>query len=99
MLHTTTQRRTPDISTLSTTILIRPIFAAEELGHGKDLPSDTNQSMYARKVPQIINCPAFDTIQGRQLTLEKWFAVAATPKTGRGRNRAERASLADEVEI
>ena len=30
----------------------------------------------------LINCRAFDTIQGRQLTLEERFAVAAKPKTG-----------------
>ena len=47
----------------------------------------------------LINCPAFNTIQGRLLTLEEKFAVAAKPKTGRGRNRHERAGLADEVDI
>jgi len=47
----------------------------------------------------LINCPAFDTIQGRVLTLEEKFAVAAKPKTGRGRNHHERAGLADEVDI
>jgi len=48
----------------------------------------------------LINCPTFDTIiQGRLLTLEEKFAVAAKPKTGRGRNRRERAGLADEVDI
>jgi len=47
----------------------------------------------------LIKCPAFDTIQGRKLTLEEKFAVAAKPKSGRGRNRRECAGLADKVEI
>jgi len=47
----------------------------------------------------LIKCPAFDTVQGRQLTLEEKFAVAAKPKTGRGKNRHDRAGLADEVEV
>jgi len=47
----------------------------------------------------LIKCPAFDTIQGRKLTLEEKFAVVAKPKSGRGRNRREHAKLADEVEI
>ena len=47
----------------------------------------------------LINCPAMDTVQGRKLTLEERFAVAAKPKTGRGKNRRERAGLADEVDI
>lgn len=40
-----------------------------------------------------------DTIQGRQLTLEEKFAIAAKPKIGQGKNWHERAGLADEVEI
>jgi len=47
----------------------------------------------------LINCPAMDTIQGRKLTLEERFAVAAKPKTGRGKNWQEHAGLADEVDI
>jgi len=47
----------------------------------------------------LINCPAFDTIQGRRLTLEEKFAVATKAKTGRGRNRREHGGLADEVDI
>ena len=47
----------------------------------------------------LILCPAFDTIHGRQLTLEERFSVAAKPKTGRRKNRRERVGLADEVEI
>jgi len=38
-------------------------------------------------------------VQGRQLTLEEKFAVAAKPKTGRGKNHHDRAGLADEVEV
>jgi len=47
----------------------------------------------------LIKCPAFDTIQGLQLSLEEKFAVATKPCTGRGRNRRERAGLANEVII
>jgi len=47
----------------------------------------------------LISCPALYTIQGHHLTLEEKLAVAAKPKTGRGRNRRERAGLADEVEL
>jgi len=47
----------------------------------------------------LIKCPAVDTVQGRQLTLEEKFAVAAKAKTGRGKNRHDRAGLADEVEV
>jgi len=47
----------------------------------------------------LVNCPASDTVQGQSLTLEERFAVAAKPKTGRGRNHHEWAGLADEVEI
>ena len=47
----------------------------------------------------LINCCAFNTIQGCQLTLEERFAVAAKPKTGQGRNQREHGGLADEVEI
>jgi len=45
----------------------------------------------------LINCPALDTIQGQQLTMEERFAVAAKPKTGWGKNQREHAGLADEV--
>ena len=45
-----------------------------------------------------INCPAFDTIQGRRLTLEEKFAVVVKPKTGRRRNHRERVGLANEVD-
>ena len=47
----------------------------------------------------LINCPALDTIQGQQLTMEERFAVAAKPKTGWGKNQREHAGLADEVDI
>ena len=47
----------------------------------------------------LINCPAFDTIQGCQLTLEEKFAVVAKARTGRGRNQREHGGLADEVDI
>ena len=47
----------------------------------------------------LIKCPAVDTVQGHQLTLEEKFAVAAKAKTGRGKNRHDRAGLADEVEV
>ena len=47
----------------------------------------------------LISCPAVDTIQGHQLTLEEKFAIAAKPKIGQGKNWHERAGLADEVEI
>jgi len=43
--------------------------------------------------------PSFRYCAGRQLTLEEKFAVAAKPKTGQGKNRQERAGLADEVDI
>ena len=47
----------------------------------------------------LINCPAFDTIQGCQLTLEEKFAVVAKARTGQGRNQREHGGLADEVDI
>jgi len=34
----------------------------------------------------LINCPAFGTIQGQQLTLEERFTVAAKIKMERGKN-------------
>jgi len=43
--------------------------------------------------------PSFRYCAGRQLTLEEKFAIAAKPKTGWGKNRQERAGLADEVDI
>jgi len=47
----------------------------------------------------LIKCPAVDTVQGHQLTLEEKFTVAAKAKTGQGKNHHDRAGLADEVEV
>ena len=47
----------------------------------------------------LIHCPAFDSINSHQLTLEEKFAVAAKPKTRHGRNHHECAGLANKVDI
>ncbi|KIN92635.1 hypothetical protein M404DRAFT_115437, partial [Pisolithus tinctorius Marx 270] len=47
----------------------------------------------------LFTCPAVDTVDGRQLTLEEQFAVAAKPKGSRGRSRQERGGLPDEVHL
>jgi len=59
----------------------------------------TARSRAARHHISLLSCPAFDSIQGRPLTLQEKFCVAAKRNGNRGHNRQQRAGLPDEVEL
>ena len=47
----------------------------------------------------LITCPAFDTVQGRQLNVNEKYALATKPKKGSRDRRHEHGGLPDEVEL
>jgi len=59
----------------------------------------TARSRAARHRISLLSCPAFDSIQGRPLTLQEKFCVATKHNGNRGHNQQQRAGLPDEVEL
>jgi len=47
----------------------------------------------------LLTCPAFDSIQGRPLTLQEKFSVAAKSNGTRSRNQQQRGGLPNEIEL